>query len=50
MTLERVRSGFLHIGIRLRSCLFVVWSELLTLAPGADDKRLVDGIRASLNQ
>jgi hypothetical protein len=32
MTLERVRSGFLHIGTRVRSRLLVVWSELLTLA------------------
>ena len=32
MTLERVRSGFLHIGTRVRSRLLVVWSELLTPA------------------
>jgi hypothetical protein len=34
MTLERVRSGVLRIGIRVWSRLFVVWSELLTIAPG----------------
>src|SRR5579863_9967441 len=48
MTLERVRSGFLHIGISLRSRSFAVCSELLTRTPGGDDERPLTELRPSL--
>jgi hypothetical protein len=50
MTLERVRSGFLRIGIRVRSRVFIVWSELLTPAPEADNKRLFDAFGSFTQQ
>ena len=50
MTLERVRSGFLRIGISLRSRPFVVWSELLTPAPRADKTRPVDAFGSFTQQ